>query len=139
MRMDDTAVQQVRQNQEARPPDAQMVPPYAPLQAFFLLKKVGFLRYSGHKMLFLFEVYSFLTLTFAHLSDPSRSEDPGGPGSAGVSCCPVVPCLCPSAQSPEARFHFIEFTLIGNVQDLLSFCLASFTQLIIWRFSLTFA
>lgn len=56
--MDDTVMQQVRQNQEARPLSAQMVPSYAPSQVFFLLRTVGVLRYNDHKM-----VYAFLKCT----------------------------------------------------------------------------
>ena len=56
--MDDTAVQPVRQDQEARPHSAQKVPSHAPAPAFFPLTAAGALRYNDHEM-----VYTLLKCT----------------------------------------------------------------------------
>lgn len=137
--MDDTAVKHVRQNQEARPLNEQMVPPYAPLQVFFLLKKVGLLRYNGHKMLCQFKVYSFMILMFGCPLDPSSQWRPRW---VWLRRHFLVPRRDLSVhQCPVSRGSFSFHRIYVNCKHIgpTLFCLASFSQLIILRFSLTFA
>ena len=114
-------------------------PPYAPLQVFFLLKKVGLLRYNDHKMLCQFQVYSFMILTFGCPLDPSSQWRPQW---VWLRRRFLVPCPALSVpQCPVSRGSFSFHRIYVNWKHIgpTLFCLVSFTQLIILRFSLTFA